>query len=156
MRRTRRTPEKRDWKPEFLQALRDQGIVRLACEAAHMPRRTVYDHRERDEAFRTAWDEALEEACDLLEAEARRRSVEGIDKPVYHQGVRVDTIRQYSDTLLIFLMKGARPHKYRDYYVHEVTGKDGGPVRFRAEDLTDDQLAVIAAGGSGPAAAGPA
>lgn len=94
-----------------------------------MPRRTVYDHRTRDENFARAWDEALEEACDLLEAEARRRGVEGIDKPVYHEGVKVDTIKQYSDTLLIFLLKGARPHKYRDNHRHEVVGKDGGPVQ---------------------------
>lgn len=125
----RRTPHTRDWKPEFLAALRDCGIVRLACEAAKMPRRTVYNHRTEDSAFATAWDEALEEACDLLEAEARRRGKDGVDKPVYHEGVKIDTIKQYSDTLLIFLLKGARPQKYRDNHRHEVVGKDGGPVQ---------------------------
>ena len=30
----------------------------------------------------------------------------------------------------------------------EITGADGGPIRTRAEDLTDDQLAAIAASSS--------
>jgi hypothetical protein len=144
--RTRRTPKKGDWKPAFLAALRDCGVVRLACELVKMPRQTVYDHRYRDEAFAKAWNEALEEALDLLEAEARRRGCDGIDKPVYHDGIKIDTIKQYSDTLLIFLLKGGRPQKYRDYVKHEVTGRDEGPIRIRAEELSDDQLAALAAG----------
>ncbi len=35
---------------------------------------------------------------------------------------------KYSDTLLIFLMKGAMPDKYRER--REVTGADGGPVKL--------------------------
>lgn len=150
------TPKKKDWKPQFLDALRDLGVVRAACEKAGVPYRTAYNHREQEEAFAADWDEALEQAADLMELEARRRAVEGVEKRVYHQGEQIDVVKSYSDTLLIFLLKAARPHKYRDHYVHEVTGKDGGPVRFRAEDLTDDQLAAIAAGSGGPAAPGPA
>ena len=155
MSRTRRTAKKDDWRPKFIAALRDLGNVRRSCEAAKVGRRTVYDHRTRDQDFAHEWDEALEEACDLLEEEARRRGVEGVDKPVYHEGVRIETVKHYSDTLLIFLLKGARPAKYRDNHRHEVVGRDGGPIRIRAEDLTDDQLADIAAG-SGPAPAAAA
>jgi hypothetical protein len=57
---------------------------------------------------------AEEQAFDNLEREARRRAVEGTEKPVYQGGELVGTIREYSDTLLIFLMKGARPSKYRE------------------------------------------
>jgi hypothetical protein len=137
------TPKKKDWKPQFLKALRHLGVVRHACEQAHVPYKTAYRRRDEEQAFREDWDEALDEAADLLELEARRRAVDGIDKPIYHQGEEIDVVKSYSDTLLIFLLKGARPGKYRDNVHHEVTGKGGGPVRFRAEDLTDDELAAI-------------
>lgn len=136
MKDTADTPKKRcrpqkpeDWKPAFLAALRDYGVVRYAAEQARVAFKTAYRHRDEDEAFRLAWQEALEEAADLLELEARRRGKDGVDKPVYHEGVKIDTIKQYSDTLLIFLLKGARPQKYRDNHRHEVVGKDGGPVQ---------------------------
>ena len=44
--------------------------------------------------------------CDALEAEARRRAVEGVRKPVFYQGVICGWVGEYSDTLLIFLLKG--------------------------------------------------
>ena len=51
----------------------------------------------------------------FAEVEARRRAVEGVEEPVgWFQGTPGGTVRKYSDTLLIFLLKGARPHKYRD------------------------------------------
>ena len=126
-RRRPRKPE--DWRPAFLAALRDYGVVRYACEQAKVGFKTAYRHRADHDVFRAEWDEALEEACDLLELEARRRGVDGVDKPIYHEGVQIDNIKQYSDTLLIFLLKGARPHKFRDNHRHEVVGKDGGPVQ---------------------------
>jgi hypothetical protein len=47
---------------------------------------------------------------------------------VFYQGEKVGTVQKYSDTLLIFLMKGVRPEKYRERFGHEITGKDGGPI----------------------------
>lgn len=73
--------------------------------------RTVY--RDNEE-FRRQWDEAMEAAADLLEDEATRRAVEGTSKPVFYKGAVVGYEQQYSDQLLMFLMKGTRPEKYRD------------------------------------------
>ena len=56
----------------------------------------------------------MENAADLLEEEARRRAHDGVDEPVWFQGVQCGTVRKYSDTLLIFLLKGAKPDKYRE------------------------------------------
>ena len=50
----------------------------------------------------------------VLEPEAIRRAVEGVEKPVYQGGELVGYVREYSDTLLIFLLKGGKPHKYRE------------------------------------------
>ena len=33
---------------------------------------------------------------------------------MYHRGKAIGAIREFSDTLLIFLLKGAKPSKYRD------------------------------------------
>ncbi|MDP2936788.1 MAG: hypothetical protein Q8O86_09895 [Dehalococcoidia bacterium] len=38
----------------------------------------------------------------------------GTEKPVFQGGQQVGVVREYSDVLLIFLLKGARPEKYRD------------------------------------------
>ena len=70
--------------------------------------------RRRSEDFAAQWDEALEEGTDLLDAEARRRAVTGIDKPVYYKGKVVGSITKYSDRLLMFLLKAHRPQKFRD------------------------------------------
>ena len=39
----------------------------------------------------------------------------GIEKPIYYKGERVDTVREYSDNLLMFRTKKLRP-EYRDNY----------------------------------------
>jgi hypothetical protein len=115
MGRANRTPKK-GWRPAFLEALAGSANVRAACAAAGVGRSTAYDHRGRDGRFAEAWDDALDEACDVLEAEARRRAVKWTERPVYQGGERVGAVREYSDTLLIFLLKANRPEKYRDSY----------------------------------------
>ena len=115
----RRSRRVRDWKPAFLAALARSANVRLSASAACISRKTAYEHREKDAAFAAAWDTALEEACDLLEAEARRRAVEGVDDGVWYKGKKVGKLIRYSDTLLIFLLKAHRPEKYRENARHE-------------------------------------
>ncbi len=121
-----RTDKKAD---AFLTALRDGATVAGACKEAKIGRSTAYDWRGKDKAFATAWDEALEDGTDALEDEAKRRAVEGVAEPVFYQGKKVATVRKYSDTLLMFLLKGRRPEKFKDR--HEHTGKDGGPIETR-------------------------
>ena len=88
--------------------------VTHAAEAAKITRRTHYKWLEKDSGYATAFGQAKEEASDHLESEARRRAVDGVEEKIYHKGEVVGTKLNYSDTLLIFLLKGALPHKYRD------------------------------------------
>jgi hypothetical protein len=104
------------WRDAFLKALADTGNVRAACHVAGVGRTTAYRAQADDPAFAAAWETAIEESVDLLEIEARRRAVKGTDKPVFHQGKQVASVKEYSDTLLIFLLKANRPEKYRDNY----------------------------------------
>jgi hypothetical protein len=41
-----------------------------------------------------------------------RRAVEGVKRPVYRRGVLVGEITEYSDKLLMFLLKRRRPQVY--------------------------------------------
>lgn len=125
--RTRRTP-KRDWRVAFLTHLADGGHVRASAKAAGVARSTVYDERERNPAFAAAWVDALEESTEQLEREAIRRAAEGVEEPVFYLGKKVATVRKYSDTLLIFLLKGRRPTVYRDHMTHEVEQAGNGSV----------------------------
>jgi hypothetical protein len=118
---------------EFLQVLRDTGgNVSRACMAIGQNRRRVYEWREKDPVFAQAWDEAVDSGTDELEEEARRRAFSGVDEPVFYQGEQCGEVRKYSDTLLIFLLKGRRPDKYRENVRTELTGKGGGPIETAA------------------------
>ena len=55
----------------FLAAFRETGNVRLSCEAAGVARSSHYRWLDGDLLYRDAFDEATEDAVDLLEAEAR-------------------------------------------------------------------------------------
>jgi hypothetical protein len=95
--------------------------VSEAASAAKTGRTTVYEWRETDPVFAAAWDAALEEAVDALEAEVRRRAVEGVEEPIYYQGQRVGMVRRYSDILLMFYLKRYRP-QFRDQFKVEHSG----------------------------------
>ena len=95
----------------FLAKMRDSGNVRLSCMAAGVPRRTVYNWRNKWSTFAAEWDEAKEDACDILEGEAWKRAVQG-----------------QSDRLLMFLLKAHRREVYGDMIRQELTGADGGAI----------------------------
>ena len=116
-------------KVAFLAALAATCNVTRACEAIDIARVTAYEWRDNDEQFAAAWAKAREIGADALEDEATRRAFEGTDKPVFHMGAPCGTIREYSDTLAIFLLKGAKPEKFRERQGIELTGKNGGPMQ---------------------------
>lgn len=81
----------------FFRALAKVGNVSAAAREAGMDRRWVYTLREKDKAFAEAWDAAIEEVCDGLEAEAHRRAVQGVVKPLFHQGQPIYQYRTVTD-----------------------------------------------------------
>jgi len=98
----------------FLTTLSITGNVSEAARASKVSRSHAYALKMADPEFATAWMDALETATDLLEAEARHRAVEGVEQPHFHQGQVTGSVRKYSDSLLMFLLKAHRPEKYRD------------------------------------------
>jgi len=118
--RTVRTPKKA---AKFLAALQRTGNVSRACKAEGIGRRTAYEWREADAEFAQQWDEAVEDGLDNAEQELYRRAVKGTLKPVFQGGKKVGSIREFSDTCLIFLLKGGRPEKYRERFEHDHKGQ---------------------------------
>ena len=122
------------WRGAFLASLAVAGTVTRACRLAGVGRQTAYDFRRRDPDFAAEWKDALEDACDALELEARKRAMEGVERPVYQGGKLVGHTREYSDLLLIFLLKANRPEKYRESHKLEVTGPNGTPLEPKIEN----------------------
>jgi hypothetical protein len=106
-----RTPEKRQ---AFLEALGETCNVKASCELAGIAKNSAYLWRKDEPAFATEWDQAIKRGGDALEDEAVRRAKEGVDEPVFYKGTICGKVRKYSDTLLIFLLKGAKPEKYSE------------------------------------------
>jgi len=131
MSRAKGIPEKftAEKRAKFLAYLAKYGFVARAAKAAGVGRSWMFELRARDPKFAAAWDAALAEYTEDLEAEADRRAYTGTLKPVFQGGKRVGVVREFSDTLLIFRLKALKPEVYQDRARHEVTGKDGQPVQ---------------------------
>src|SRR5579863_6833509 len=100
-------------KQAFLEAYATCCRVDKAAEIAGMNRSNHYDWLESDPEYRKSFAAVKERAIESLEDEAVRRAHEGVERPVTVAGEKV-MVREYSDTLLIFLLKAARPEKYRE------------------------------------------
>lgn len=94
--------------------LAETGTISAACRAAGVDRTSHYRWLETDPEYAAAIRDAEQQFIHKLEAEMYRRGVEGVDEPVYDGGKLVGHKRKYSDTLLIFALKGAAPAKYKD------------------------------------------
>lgn len=105
-------------KRAFLAAFAERGNIVHACRAAKVGRQTYYDWTEHDEEFALAAKIAQAEANDRLELVAYEWATVGVPtvKEIYEGDVLVrrEVSKDISPTLLIFLMKGAKPEKYRE------------------------------------------
>jgi len=87
------TLEKRN---TFLRLLAETGSVTESAAGSGLSRTTLYDYRAADPEFAAEWEKSLDASVDALEDIARERA------------------RSKSDLLMMFMLKGARPAKYRD------------------------------------------
>ncbi len=121
--RTKFTAKKRKL---FLQRLLKTGNVSLAAHSAGISRRRAYEVRDEDPEFEAEWDDKVNEYTDSLISEAERRGRKGIVKPLLWRGEVVLKVREYSDNLLMFSIKGRR----KEYATErrELTGENGGAI----------------------------
>ena len=117
-------------KAAYLAAYEQIGTIRGAAEFSGVAASTHYTWLKEDEQYAADFVEAQKASSLVLEEEARRRAIFGWDEPVYQNGCQVGTKRKYSDTLLIFLMKGNHPAKFGDRIEQTHKGDADSPVTF--------------------------
>ena len=127
----------------FVEALRITGNVSESARRAKIDRKLAYTWRRDDPDFADDWADAENQAADALEAEARRRAVEGWDEPVYRgDGEKpAGTIRKYSDRLLEILLKGHKPQFAQARMV--VAGDPNAPLELNLS--VEERAARVAA-----------
>ncbi|SEB24778.1 terminase [Paraburkholderia sartisoli] len=136
------TPEKLT---AFLTILADTANVTAAANAIGVARQTVYAWRESDAEFAAAWQRAEKLGVEGMKDEVKRRAFDGVDEPVFYQGAECGTIRKYSDTLAMFLIKAHDP-AYRDSSRVDIGNADGKPFEISDADAATEAAKLIAIG----------
>jgi hypothetical protein len=92
--------------------------VTAAAADTGLHERTYYRLRRTDPAFAVRWQAVVDGPSaqhmltDPLEVEAQRRAVYGTEKPIVRGGTVVGHTTDYSDSMLMFLLKARYPEKY--------------------------------------------
>jgi hypothetical protein len=106
-----------------------------AARAAGVATSTPNNWRTSDPVFDEAYSLAMSEAADALETEARRRAVEGVEEERFDKDGNVIVRRRlYSDSMLMFLLKGRKREVFGDKSQLELSNPDGS---FKADNPTD-------------------
>lgn len=82
-------------KEQFLKELTSGASVRAAALSVSVKPEEPYEWRKADQAFAERWQLAEEAGTDLIEEEAYRRAVTGVEKPVYRGGEVVGHVSDY-------------------------------------------------------------
>ena len=105
-------PDPGQWAGRFLDEYRRTGLLARSARAAGVTPQAVRMRRKRSAAFAAEMADAAREAGEALEAEAWRRAVEGVERPVFYGGQEAGHVRVYSDRLLALLLKAHLPERY--------------------------------------------
>ena len=104
----------------FLTALAACGCVREACASVGMSYGSAYKLRSRPtaDAFRQAWDAALDCAMSRLESAVLARAIDGVARPVFYKGEPVGEWRYHDERLAMFLLRYRRPQRFGSQLDH--------------------------------------
>ena len=109
------------WTPErqvgFIEALAESACVVQAAAAVGLSATAAYNLRRRPEAqaFRLAWDAALDMGVRRLADAALSRAVHGVTRPVFYQGEQVGERRYYDERLTQFILRRRDPVRFGDW-----------------------------------------
>jgi len=98
----------------FFHHLGRTGSVTVAANRAQLRRSALYQRRQDDDAFAERWARALDLGVERLQDNAMNRAMNGTEKPVWRNGQKVGSVRQFDNRLLQFLLKAHRPDLYGD------------------------------------------
>lgn len=99
-------------KNAFLRNLELTGNFNGSAQLVGCTAQNIYAHMRRNEAFKKQVEKAKAVIVNEAEVELKRRAIEGVEKGIYFKGELVATERQYSDMLLVELLKANAPEKY--------------------------------------------
>jgi hypothetical protein len=125
---------------KFFKVLGECANVSRACEQACISRDHVYDVKRADKEFSKRWDDAYEQGFYKFEEEAARRAFEGYEKPVYRNGVVVDYVKEYSDTLVNLMLKGRMRKIYGDRQEIKIDRSGDAPYAKLSDEQLDDLI----------------
>lgn len=118
------------WREPFLKALRTVPVIRVAALAAAVDQDTVANHRKKDPEFDRQVEDAIQQAVDMLEAQAWQQSIR-------------------EPSLARFMLQHWKPGRYQDSLRQEHTGAGGGPITFRV--IYEDRKTIEVVGRALPA-----
>jgi len=137
-------------KAGFLGAFGICGSISAAAQATGVHRSTIYDWLAEDAEFADGFAKARVDLREALEGTAIRRAVLGIRKKKFNRngtpyqhldsetGEMVDYEEvEYSDTLLVTLLRANWAEKYGDKLTHEFRGMSDAELITEARKLLD-------------------
>lgn len=127
----------------FLETLSLTANRSKAAREAGLRIYDVYRWVKESPEFARRYEEALALGIDTLEDEAFSRAIEGVEKPIYFQGVRVDTVKEVSDTLAMFMLKAHKPDVYTPKNSLDISDKSTLSDEQRVQKI--EQLLKLAA-----------
>jgi hypothetical protein len=119
----------------FLAAFSKTGNIQKSAKIAKISRADHYRWSKEDEAYQVKFDQAQSEAITYLEDIAIQRATEGWKEPVYYKGEDVGKVRKFSDALLMFMLKGAAPNKYRERIDQNHSGAISQTIEIRTDGV---------------------
>lgn len=135
-------------KVRFIELLRTTGNPSVAARAIGFAPSTLRRHKDEDAAFAEEWADALDEAADALEAEARRRALDGVTREKYigtkDNGRFIEELH-YSDTLLVRLLEANKPDKFANRSKTELSNPDGSMTPALGDTEVAARLASLLA-----------
>jgi hypothetical protein len=118
------TPKQR----RFLHAFAATARINQAAVSARVAKQSHYTWMEESEEYRRAFQQVHTTIGDLAEDACVERAIFGVEKPVLFQGKQVKLNgrplfeREYSDQLLITLLRRLKPQEYREHTAIQVSG----------------------------------
>lgn len=106
------------WTPDrqrkFIEALAASACVTDAAASVGLSATSAYNLRRRPDAqaFRLAWDAAIDFGMQRLVDAALARAVHGVAVPIFWKGEQVGERREYPEHLAMFLMRAHDPARF--------------------------------------------
>jgi hypothetical protein len=107
---------------KFVEVLSDSCNVSLAARAVKRSVGDVYRQRNKDAAFRSAWDQALAIGYARLELMMLERALHGVEKAVTLKNGESRIMREYNDRVALSLL---RLHRESVGAIHERASESG-------------------------------